>query len=83
MIKNNNQIIDYLLEIPSNLIDKKDFLNFCYKYYENNPNQLEVVEEFEHLYSPSNELDYFFDQIFINIEYRNSLSFKILSSRSQ
>ena len=65
MIKDNNQIVQSLFHIPPDLANRRDFLNLCLKYYRNNRKEMENIEEFEHLYSSSDALNYFFDQKFV------------------
>lgn len=42
------------------LTDKRQFLNICCKEYQENPIEIENTQDFEHLYSSSNALNYFF-----------------------
>jgi hypothetical protein len=58
-------IISFLSKIQSSLIDKRHLLQICSKEYEGNESELVNVDEFEHLYSSSNALDYFFDETFL------------------
>ncbi|CAF3835168.1 unnamed protein product [Rotaria sp. Silwood1] len=65
LLINKDEIIPLILQIDSSLIDKKYLLNICSKFYENNISELENIREFEHLYSSSNALDWFFNETFL------------------
>ncbi len=65
IISDKDDIIPILLEINSSLIDKRQFLNICWKQYQGNPHEKENIQEFEHLYSSSKALNYFFKETFL------------------
>ncbi|CAF3462047.1 unnamed protein product, partial [Rotaria sp. Silwood2] len=65
LLINKDEIISFILQIDSTLIDKKYLLKICFKFYENNINEIENIREFEHLYSSSNYLDWFINQTFL------------------
>ena len=50
-----------LLQIDSTLVDKRHLLKICSKEYQGNISELENVDEFEHFYSSSNALVFFFN----------------------
>lgn len=65
VLDNENEIIDHLLLIPSDVDDKRYLLNICLKLYENNPKELENVEEFEHLYNGKDSFKYLIEEKFL------------------
>ena len=65
ILENRNEIIDNVLLIPSDIDDKRYFLNICLKFYENNSKELENVEEFEHLYNSKDSFKYLIEQKFV------------------
>jgi tetratricopeptide (TPR) repeat protein len=65
MFLDKDDIISILLKINYSLIDRRQFLNICLKEYEGNSNEIENLEDFEHLYLSSNALKYFFKETFL------------------
>ncbi|CAF3309440.1 unnamed protein product [Rotaria socialis] len=65
IFKNKDEIIPLLLQIDSSPIDKRSLLKICFKEYEGNLNEFENIRDFEHLYSSSNALDWFFNETFL------------------
>ena len=65
MLIDEDEILPFLLQIKSTLVDRRALLKICRKQYENNDNELEQIQEFDHLYCSSKALNYFFEQKFL------------------
>ncbi|UJR24711.1 hypothetical protein I4U23_006085 [Adineta vaga] len=65
ILTTEDQILSLLLQIKLSLRDKRDFLDICSKEYLNNTIEMNNINDFEHLYIPSNALDYFFNETFL------------------
>lgn len=58
-------ILTLLLQIKTSPYDKRDLLKLCAEFYAKSNEELERVRDFEHLYSSSKVLEYFFDETFL------------------
>ncbi|CAF1053394.1 unnamed protein product [Adineta ricciae] len=59
---NEDYSLPLLLRTKLSLKDRRDFVKFCSKEYDDNESQMEKVRDYEHLYSSSSALDYFFNE---------------------
>jgi tetratricopeptide (TPR) repeat protein len=58
-------LIDCLLRMKSNLTDKNELINLCRKIYENYPNELNIIKEFEENYLPNQALWWYTRESFL------------------
>ena len=65
IFSDQDDILPILLQIDYSLIDGRQFLKVCSKEYRGNSGEIANVQDFEHLYSSSKALKYFFNQTFL------------------
>jgi len=58
-------LIDCLLRMKSNSIDRNELINICKNYYDGNLSQLNILNEFEQTYSPDKALWWYTRESFL------------------